>query len=108
MDRSTTHHIQLEAASIAHDVGQTFEAAAEFGRVLEDIGAGAYEAATFDAFRDASPEDLHRRASHLRGFALHAVAVATNLATTAGHMEYLAEVRRMASVVGAEDDRLLK
>jgi len=102
----TIHRLCLEAASIAHDVGQTFEAAAQCGRTLEDIGAGAHEAATVDAFRDASPKDLRRRASHLRGFALHAVAIAANLAVEAGHLEQLADVRRIAGVVGMDNDRV--
>ncbi len=96
----TIHYTRVEAATLERDASRVFDGAAEEAQVLEHIGRTAYAAATEDAFQDADDADLDQRASQLSGCALHALSVALGLATHAGRLRQLADIRR------ADIDRL--
>ena len=102
MDTNTIHWHELEAA-LQRYVLRSFEAAADEAEELARVGVLARDIGE-DAFRDADAEELDRRASGLRGSALHALAIALEIATQAGRLAALADVRRAKeSAVDAPD-----
>jgi hypothetical protein len=93
MDSTSIHSRELEAA-LEYDAKRTFEAAGSAAQSLARISELARDVGERDAFRDADAEELDRRATGLRGCALHALAVALEIAYCAGRLAQLADVRR--------------
>ncbi len=100
MEGNITNGLHLEADHICAEVRRAFDAAAVEAERLEHIGAAAVEVALADSFSDAPPEELHRRATLLRGHALSALVAVAGLVAEAGRLEAWAEVRRSDVAAG--------
>lgn len=100
MDSNSIHLDELEAA-LRRYVGRAFEAAASGAEELARIGALARDLGERDAFFNAGADELDRRASGLRGCALHALTVALEMALQAGRLAGLADVRRATESAAA-------
>jgi hypothetical protein len=96
MEPNSIHWRELEAA-LQHDAQRAFEAAASAAGTLERIGALARDHGERDAFRDADEKELDRRASALRGCALHALTAVIEIAWQAGRLAQMADLRRARS-----------
>ncbi len=93
MKTSTIKSIRLESSSLRVDIRSAFDTAARHSLRLEAVGASAHSASTDDAFADADSDELRHRATRLRGCALHAAALAADLAAEAGRLEQAADVK---------------
>jgi|GEM_PF-5261438 len=89
------------AAAVSAEISRCAMRAGDQAILLQSIGELACEA-TGEIFRDASPKDLGKHSTTIRGIVTHALAVLAALQCEGGRLDALAALRQAGSL--DEDD----